>query len=302
MLNLEQLAQFLAVAECLNFTKAAERLFISHSTISRNIAALEEQLGVQLFVRDKHRVRMTACGEALADRARRLLESVELMIQDVRRAGMHGKIPLVIASFSFYCKEMYRCYRIFGRECREYELVIRHGAPDRILPMLEEKNADIGVSFSFVLEERDTQDYEIYPVQEGEFYAIVSSEHPLAQREQVDVRDPGLFANGVIMLERLDYRFVQALGSETAHIPEKRLMVPSLESLIMQVKAGNEVALLPQHVAEEAGPGCARLRLIGVDSSYQIIMFQSRDNRNPAAEAFLDIYRREYACEDVASV
>ena len=63
----------MAVAETGSFTKAAKRLYVSHSTTSRGVAALEEELGTVLFERDNRVFGLTEAGEKLLPKARELL-------------------------------------------------------------------------------------------------------------------------------------------------------------------------------------------------------------------------------------
>jgi epsilon-lactone hydrolase len=76
-IELRHLRAFVAVAEELNFGRAAERLHISQPALSRQVRALEQLLGLDLLRRTKHRVELTLAGEALLDRARQLLEDVD---------------------------------------------------------------------------------------------------------------------------------------------------------------------------------------------------------------------------------
>ncbi|MBR2583485.1 MAG: LysR family transcriptional regulator [Oscillospiraceae bacterium] len=78
-MELEQLRIFLAAAEDGGFSPAARRLYISHSTVSRTVAALERELGVQLFVRSNRRQRLTSAGKLLADEARALLTQADAL-------------------------------------------------------------------------------------------------------------------------------------------------------------------------------------------------------------------------------
>lgn len=67
-MELEQLRIFCTVAACRSFTRAAKQLFVSHSTTSRAVSALERELGVPLLARDRHTVALTPAGQALLAR------------------------------------------------------------------------------------------------------------------------------------------------------------------------------------------------------------------------------------------
>ena len=81
----EQLRIFLAVAEHGSFTAAAKALFVSHSTTSRAVAALESELGLPLFLRQGRSVALTQAGETLKPEAERLLALMEEIKQKIQR-------------------------------------------------------------------------------------------------------------------------------------------------------------------------------------------------------------------------
>ena len=82
-LDLRTLRHFVAVAEELNFTRAAARLFVAQQAISRDIRRLEERLGTQLFVRTTRRVTLTTEGQRVLDRARDLIALHDQLLEDV---------------------------------------------------------------------------------------------------------------------------------------------------------------------------------------------------------------------------
>nr|WP_108013916.1 LysR family transcriptional regulator [Streptomyces sp. VMFN-G11Ma] len=73
--HVRDLRYFVTVAEELHFTRAAERLYVSQPALSKQIRALERQLGVELLRRDRHSVALTAAGTALLPHARQVLEA-----------------------------------------------------------------------------------------------------------------------------------------------------------------------------------------------------------------------------------
>lgn len=84
---MRQLRYFVAVAEELHFGRAAERLHMSQSPLSRAIRDLERELGLVLFVRTTRRVELTPAGSLLLERARRALAEIEAAVDDARRAA-----------------------------------------------------------------------------------------------------------------------------------------------------------------------------------------------------------------------
>ena len=96
-----QIQCFLNVAEYLNFTEAANHLFVAQSSLSRNVSNLEEELGMKLFVRTKKYVRLTSSGAILYEEFSKLMKLGEAAVQKARNAelGENGSIVLgVIAT------------------------------------------------------------------------------------------------------------------------------------------------------------------------------------------------------------
>jgi DNA-binding transcriptional LysR family regulator len=99
-IELRHLRYFLAVFEELHFGRAAERMHIAQPPLSQAIRKLEQELGVELFVRTSRAVEPTPAGRALADEARRVLASFEFAVMEARRVG-RGDAPLRIGCVSF---------------------------------------------------------------------------------------------------------------------------------------------------------------------------------------------------------
>jgi DNA-binding transcriptional LysR family regulator len=94
-LDLRKLRYFVAVAERLHFSRAAEELLIAQPALSRQIRALEKDLGTELFVRDSHGVELTGAGRQLLDDAGPLLAAADAARRRVERAA-RGEDTLVV--------------------------------------------------------------------------------------------------------------------------------------------------------------------------------------------------------------
>ena len=83
-MELSQLRIFVAVAETGSFTKAAKKLYVSHSTTSRGVSSLEAELGTSLFERDNRIFALTEAGELLYPRAKEILRLAEETEEEMR--------------------------------------------------------------------------------------------------------------------------------------------------------------------------------------------------------------------------
>lgn len=86
-MELEHLRVFAAVADEGSFTGAARRLYISHSTVSRTVTALEEELGVRLVERDNRFIALTKAGAVLREEAGHLLSAASAVAARVKEVG-----------------------------------------------------------------------------------------------------------------------------------------------------------------------------------------------------------------------
>jgi len=97
-MELRQLRAFVTLADCLNFTEAAEKLFITQPALSKQIAALEENLGGELFVRNRRGAELTLLGKELCPQAKSLVLQADQLRNHARKVlqGESGKLAIGI--------------------------------------------------------------------------------------------------------------------------------------------------------------------------------------------------------------
>ncbi|MFE9763623.1 LysR family transcriptional regulator [Streptomyces sp. NPDC005808] len=182
------LRYFVAVAEDLHFTRAAERLFVSQPALSKQIRMLERQLGVELFERDRQGVRLTAVGAALLPYARRVLADWDAAAEIVERAKTEQRATLVVGMST----SPGRGGLLPAIRSRFSE--VHPAATVRLRQVSWEDSsaglADGSVDAAFVwLPMPDAERYEWVVVAEEQRHVALPDTHRLAPRQEIDLRD-----------------------------------------------------------------------------------------------------------------
>ena len=176
-MDFRSLQYFIAVAQELNFTRAAEKLQMSQPPLSSQIKALEEELGVQLFIRGKRRLTLTEAGTLLLQRAVQMMELSEKTRRDLSSLGnelsgticlgmVEGRAPYLAARWIAGFQEEYPLVR--------YELW--NGSSDDVLDQLHRGLADLAV----IAAPYDIEHLDGFSVGREPWVAIISRSHPLA--------------------------------------------------------------------------------------------------------------------------
>lgn len=93
-----QISCFLTAAECENFSKAAEKLYITQPVLGRHIANLEAEIGAPLFIRERKAVHLTACGRIMADYFRKAEAEYQIALSRVRAQQRSENHELVLGT------------------------------------------------------------------------------------------------------------------------------------------------------------------------------------------------------------
>jgi DNA-binding transcriptional LysR family regulator len=145
-MELRHLRYFKAVANELNFTRAASRLRVAQSAVSSQIQDLENELGVVLLERSRRRVTLTAAGEAFVEASERILRSVEDASRQARRIG-HGEYGTLAVGFigSQSHEWMPRVLKRFRAKYPEVEVTLMEIHPSQQLEALLARTLDVGL-------------------------------------------------------------------------------------------------------------------------------------------------------------
>ena len=180
--SLKQLEYFCAVVELSHFGKAAERCFVTQSTLSAGIQELENQLGVQLFERSKRKVLTTPLGLQLYDKAMKLLADAAGFVELAGQGGkpLSGVLRLgCIPTISpFFLPKVLPCIR---RQFPDLQLHLVEGQTRECLDRLRRGELDVAlIAFPYEVGNLKWQ-----RVGAESFFAAIPGKHPLSKRRSI---------------------------------------------------------------------------------------------------------------------
>lgn len=160
-MNLEYLKNFLCFAEHLNFTKAAESLYMAHTTLGRQIRSLEEQIGSKLYVQDKRSIKLTDAGIFLVSEGRKFLQQTEKLELSVRQIGEDTSLNLTMASVPVNHHYFSSIYSNFYKRHPNVKFTLLYKELGEISPLVTSGDVDFGLTYFFEMDEISNFDEQI---------------------------------------------------------------------------------------------------------------------------------------------
>lgn len=253
-LKLKDLRYLVAVADTRHFGHAAARCFVSQPTLSAQLKKLEDYLGVQLVERHPRRIALTEAGTQVVERARRIIEASDEIVQiaELQRDPLAGRLRVaLLPTIGPYLLPLVAT-RI-RRKLPRLELLLYEYQTGPMLEHLQAGDIDVGILAIPVpgdgLVERKLFD--------EPFVVAVPEQHPLAHRKSVKTAD--LNGETLLLLEDGHCLRDQALDvCARAQVHEKQdFRATSLETLRQMVASGSGITLLPE-LASTGAYGNAR--------------------------------------------
>src|SRR5690606_32009487 len=166
----------------LNFTRAAERVHVTQSTLSHQISQLEDEIGQRLFDRGGKRVVLTEAGESFLAYATRALAVIDQGLSELKQAAtpMTGTVRIGTTP-TFNLGFLPDCVALFLRQNPTVKIVIKELTGDDITNGLKAEQLDVGIGYR--AEQQEGISFE--PLFNEELALIVAPDHPLAKRKRL---------------------------------------------------------------------------------------------------------------------
>jgi DNA-binding transcriptional LysR family regulator len=263
-MELRHLRYFVSVAEALNFTKAAARLRVAQPALSRQVADLEDELGVDLLKRTSHGVVLTAEGKLFLEQARAILQRVDESVTRVRALarGEFGELQVgYVPPLDLHM--LPRALAEFQKTTPGVKVVLHDRGTDELCDEL--RNGRLHLALMMQPSEESIMGIEFEEIGRYPFFVAMAPAHPLTRMKAISLE----------MLAKQPLVVLDRRRNSEFHRILKRVFAPlhpnivtesdSVNSLITEIGVGKCVAVVSQLFKEAIGRRLVFRKLVNTD-------------------------------------
>ena len=280
-MEIRQLRYFIAVADTLNFSRAAESVYLSQSALSRQIMDLEREVGLPLLRRSTRQVELTDAGRALQKSAKELISRWEKMLPEVRNQvaedvrGLTLTIGVDARALAHPVRRSAFLSKLYDmrRENPGLRVLLRNDNYQNLIKGISDKSLDCALILDRELEPRSDLCQETY-LQE-EMVLAFRSENAHTDGDYRDI----ITSRGLILVDKEPqglYHIIHIL-SDLRLEPQIRFC-ESLEDMTMTVETGESAAILPESVVEKLDD--PNLQILHLPSPHTVLTLSLLWNKN----------------------
>ncbi len=283
-MELRHLRYFLAVAEELNFTRAARRLRISQPPLSLQIRQLEKELGTPLFRRQTRGLELTDAGKLLLEQARVILKHVEDAAVGVRRRGRGETGRILVGSTGFYVHPIItRCLSVVKARYPNLTVATEWDVTNTplLIAWLLTGRIDVCLISTPVA---DGDALELEPLVDEDCVIVVPMTHPLANSASAPLTS--LAKESLVLCYRAAnpglHDSIVAACRGAGFSPKIGHEMPQIVSVMPLVAAGFGVSVVPRSFSEIHFPGVTYVDIEGDAPRSAVAIACRRDERSVA--------------------
>lgn len=237
-MELRHLYYILMLAREKNFSRAAEKLFITQPTLSSQVKSLEHELGFPIFQRSTKRVALTSYGELFVERAQRVVGEFEDFQQWTLRLREQKSARLSFGASALTAPHASACIPDFIQQFPDVQFVHTEQWDPVLMDMVREGELDIAL-VGLPKNEIDRAGLHVFPILDEHVCVVMSRSHPLHSRESVSLQD---LADERILVTSAESGLTRLMKSEFSAKglnPNFMLNLISIEARLSMVQKGS---------------------------------------------------------------
>ena len=292
-MEIRQIQYFLSIVETGSFSAAADEHYISQSSLSKKIIALEKEMGVPIFDRSKRKVSLTEAGEAFLEHARRINVAYKAMVADLNgyksdTASFAIAVIPVIAQYGIttYIAQFKEAYPEIHFTLEEI-----HGL--NVIPALEEHRFDLAITRHNYL---DHEKFTILEIRKDKLLVVVSPKNPHANRSSISLKE--LSNDNFIVFDRVTdlHKLIMDECKKAGFEPTIFYSSHRKVSVFGLVGANIGLALIPSKVYDyHKHPDVLAIPLDEDIECNVVLTYMKNKNLPKSAKTFIDFVRE--ACK-----
>lgn len=299
-MNTAQLRYFLELAQTLNYSAAAQNLYMTQPTLSRSIMALEDEIGAKLFFRESGNVTLTPAGQLLRQELEPLSVRYEGMLRRVKNLGngLAGELHITLSNEQQMPESLLPAVKAFGAEYPNVEFQFSRMDIQSIMTALKEESVDLAVGLVFDKQKSLLRGMAVESI-------LLEREQPCLIRAALGARPASMTitqeeARKILEHTRVVFPSPRYLADNTAdpvaslremlHLPQ---LAPEVQyvrdsnAVSLYVAAGRGVTITNKSHSITRENGVDVLEILGAEPYRKAIQYRT-DSRNPILARFLD--------------
>ncbi len=289
-INFGQLEYFVTTAELGSFTKTAEYMHVSQSTVSKSILSLEQMLGIPLFWREKRSIRLTPSGQYLFEQWKKMTMRIEMDVNEAHVIQAGYSRSLSIGSLDSHNPEMFimPAIRNFKNKYGQCNVRVETSPAQDLRRMLLHDELDIVFTVLYEMEQLGLEDFEVRVLGECTHLAAMLKSHPLAGKRALHVEDlkechfmaisPQVTPSYTVMLKNLCEPF--------GFTPNITCYTASAVALAFNLMDDSDIFICDKFYQGIVNPALATVPLAGTQSGF--VMAWKKINKKPTVEKFVN--------------
>lgn len=294
-MDINRLKEFIVLADCLNYSKAANTLFLTQPVLSRHIHDLEETFGTQLFIRDTHKVQLTPIGKVAAQEISKIIDVYNESMRNIHLAIDHVNDNLHVGFLGLAVKPFITQFlALFHTQHPEINISYVDSNLDELID--DVSNGSLDLAFITHIEPERFKGLTCRKIMNDPLCAVLPLDDPLTEQETVSLED--LAGKPMIVFDKNTNPHTALFHERLFHRLHFKLnevrKVSNVETGLFYVTLGVGIFIIPEHLKAMANENVAVRQISDEEAYLTLHLIWRTDNKKKSVDTFVRDFAKFY--------